>query len=76
MFLSKREENDWCLWSVILYLIKSNKQSTYHLLFWLLINFLIRVLSTGCPESHLTKVFSYIFAISFNFINNFFFNYR
>jgi hypothetical protein len=30
---------------------------------------------TGCPESHLPKVFSYIFAISFNFINNFFLNY-
>jgi hypothetical protein len=31
---------------------------------------------TGCPESHLPKVFSYISAISFNFINNFFKNYR
>jgi len=55
MIFCKRKENDWRLWSVILYLINHNKYSSLHLLFWLIIKFLIRVISTYLTVAFLSS---------------------
>jgi len=55
MIFYKRKGNDWRLWSVILYLINSNKYSSLHLLFWLIIQFLIRGITTYLTVTFLSS---------------------
>ena len=46
MVFYQRKEDDWRLRSVIFYLVFTNTKSSFHLLFWLLIDLIIRGIST------------------------------
>jgi hypothetical protein len=41
MIFFKRKENDWCLRSALLYLLISNQNTNFDLLFWLGLDFII-----------------------------------